>query len=592
MNYLTRCQSRISSGTLSLACVLLMLAKALTAHADAIMVSKAATAPTICEFFIETNQLRVELEIGLEDLKAFRNLLPDAIYTRLGYPPRPLAERVEQFLNEDWQLEADGRQLRGAIEAIEPGMRVRRDEITGESLGQSTNAADVVVNVTVVYPFEGQPDWMQLSMPSPSDTPGHMAGIGFVAYHLEVAVNDFRYLGRREVLDLDWEDPWYSRFRSKSLWRAYNSPLNVFLYIEPYEDRVEVIARPVDLQQWVDLGLSGRETIPPEIQAELKTKVAEFIGKQIQLTVDDQPVTPTLDRINFLRRTLRTSTVVDPPEMLNIYSATLGAIYVAPSKGLPQDAKLTWNLFSPKLAEVSAATTDEAGPMPYKLTPTDNVLHWQNFLKMPTIPQLVEVESPPPAWLRSARSAGWAACGILTLCLVWFARGGVSQPGRKARFFVLVALLGSVAGATLALSRVSALSQERAASTVGALLHNIYLSFDFRDESTVYDLLAKSVSGDLLTDVYLETRKGLELASQGGARVKVKAIDLQSVDAKRLRGEPGFLAHCQWNVMGSVGHWGHIHQRTNQYEAELTVRPVDGAWKITGLELLQEERVN
>ncbi len=43
--------------------------------------------------------------------------------------------------------------------------------------------------------------------------------------------------------------------------------------------------------------------------------------------------------------------------------------------------------------------------------------------------------------------------------------------------------------------------------------------------------------------------------------------------------------------MGSVGHWGHLHQRRNQYEAILTVKPVDGVWKITDLELLGEERL-
>ena len=44
-------------------------------------------------------------------------------------------------------------------------------------------------------------------------------------------------------------------------------------------------------------------------------------------------------------------------------------------------------------------------------------------------------------------------------------------------------------------------------------------------------------------------------------------------------------------VKGSVGHWGHIHQRVNQYEARITVEVVDGRWKITGLELLEEIRV-
>ena len=53
----------------------------------------------------------------------------------------------------------------------------------------------------------------------------------------------------------------------------------------------------------------------------------------------------------------------------------------------------------------------------------------------------------------------------------------------------------------------------------------------------------------------------------------------------------GFVATATWVVRGSVGHWGHLHERTNGYRAKLDVRPVDGAWKIAGLELLQEERL-
>ena len=44
--------------------------------------------------------------------------------------------------------------------------------------------------------------------------------------------------------------------------------------------------------------------------------------------------------------------------------------------------------------------------------------------------------------------------------------------------------------------------------------------------------------------------------------------------------------------MGTVGHWGHIHMRKNQYEANINVEPVDGAWKITELELLEEKRID
>ncbi len=123
------------------------------------------------------------------------------------------------------------------------------------------------------------------------------------------------------------------------------------------------------------------------------------------------------------------------------------------------------------------------------------------------------------------------------------------------------------------------------------MLHNVYRAFDFRDEGAIYDVLDRSVSGDLLTQIYLETRRGLELASQGGARAKMKEVDLVEVEAQKLRGGPGFSARCVWTVAGSVGHWGHIHQRTNRYEAELTIQPVAGVWKVTELELLQEERI-
>ena len=62
-------------------------------------------------------------------------------------------------------------------------------------------------------------------------------------------------------------------------------------------------------------------------------------------------------------------------------------------------------------------------------------------------------------------------------------------------------------------------------------------------------------------------------------------------DSQPLEDEVGFITTLTWNVSGSVGHWGHIHTRTNQYEARFTVKSMDGAWKFTGLELLQEQRI-
>jgi hypothetical protein len=134
------------------------------------------------------------------------------------------------------------------------------------------------------------------------------------------------------------------------------------------------------------------------------------------------------------------------------------------------------------------------------------------------------------------------------------------------------------------------LSQDYARDVVGNLLHNVYRAFDFRAEADVYDVLTQSVSGDLLTDIYLETRRGLVLENQGGARAKVKEIELVDLDARDGE-DGGMLASVTWEVGGSVGHWGHLHERRNRYQAELDVRPVDGQWKLVSMEVLEEERL-
>jgi hypothetical protein len=44
--------------------------------------------------------------------------------------------------------------------------------------------------------------------------------------------------------------------------------------------------------------------------------------------------------------------------------------------------------------------------------------------------------------------------------------------------------------------------------------------------------------------------------------------------------------------MGTVGHWGHVHTRKNYYDALITIDAVEDNWRITGLELIEEKRVD
>jgi hypothetical protein len=71
------------------------------------------------------------------------------------------------------------------------------------------------------------------------------------------------------------------------------------------------------------------------------------------------------------------------------------------------------------------------------------------------------------------------------------------------------------------------LKQEDARTILHSLLWNTYRALDFRREDDVYDKLAVSVTGELISDIYLQHRQRLELADQGGARARVQGVELR-----------------------------------------------------------------
>jgi len=559
---------------------------------DALVITRAMLATTVSEIFIRADTVVVELEIGVADAQAFQNLLPDELYEALGNEPEPWRDRLARFVEQDFSVAADqGPPLPGRLTEIEIRQRIQRDEVTGEPLPVQAEDAERVVFARLAYPLPERP--ASLTFTPPGRGPGRPVGnVGFIAYHDGLHVNDFRYLGQPERVILDWEDPWYSQFENRNLWRQYKSPISAFLYVESFEVRKEIIIRPKDLEQWVDLGLEGRDVIQVEEQEELKARVIEFLEQRNPVTIDGRPAEGFLDRAHFIYRTLRTSGVVDPPRDLDVTSATLGLIWVYPTESLPDSAAMTWELFDDRVPRIPGAVTDEAGALPYFLTEDDNILGWENFLTNPTVPGLVPVEAPPTGGRVPALILLVTAIVGLVFAVVLSSRSVRAGTGipRWGLPVGLVLLLAIAVSAPL-VARSGKLSEDETRTVVSGLLLNVYKAFDYRQESAIYDALARTTSGDLLTDVYLETRRSLELANQGGARAKVRTLEVTDATNEPIDGSGNFRSRATWNVHGSVGHWGHVHQRVNRYDAELQVEVVDGAWKITQLDVLQEERL-
>lgn len=578
------------------------------AYADWINFSGAENAPNIAEIHINDDHVKVELEIFVNDMVTFDRLIPDEFFKGSGIKRPPLVERMRWFSNEDLQIIADqGQKLEASLKLVEPRLRKERPSPLAGKINPYTRRPipgppedKRVLYAELVYPFTQKP--RSLTIIPPLDEKGlSQVPIGFMTFHKRVPIHDFRYLSESLTVTLDWMDPWYSRFDKKALKRWQTGGIMSFLYIEPYEVRHEVLARVKDLAAWIDLGLRGDEFIEADENEELKKRVGEFFLKRDKVLIDGKKLRPILDRTSLVKYSTTASTFLEQPERLPINTAMVGVIITYLTAGMPQEVKNEWDLWSDRIQRVATDAIDPAGGLPSFVTFDENVFVWKNFLKQYTIPTVEKV-----AVADSIKSFKLPIGSVLSLALLLPVAWGIRKRKQSGQPIVVQFGLGIVLiAASILLYPYLNVSVGRPGSAAGqmtndegkvvlhGLLKNVYRAFDFRNEGDVYDKLAISASGDLLGDLYLQNRKSFRVKQAGGAVAKVKQID---VSEAKVENNPdssrAFDLRSRWTALGTVGHWGHLHNRQNQYEAIVTIEPVKGAWKITGLELLEEQRID
>ena len=598
----------IISNALRVFCLLVLLAMVAPATADWINLSGSETAANIAEIYVMDDHIKLVLEVYVGDLEVFEDLVPNG-WLKQETADRPdEAARIRHFAEERFQfITGSGEKLSAEVALVEPRERVDRRSPFAGMINPYTRqrvpeapADKRVLYAEIIYPFDGKPG--ELTMVPPRDAQGHAeATIGFIVYHKSVPVIDFRYLGAPAKLSLDWDDPWYSKFDNPNLKRHHKSALMSFLYVEPYEVRHEILTRVRDLEEWMDLGLRGDGYIEVDELEPLKQRIGEFLLTRNPVLIDGKPLKPILDRTNYVKVALTGIQLVEKPERLEISTAIIGVIITYLTDGLPQEVTVDWDLFTDQVQQVPATATDPAGPLPTFLSPDDNVHKWTNFLKNYQLPTVQEVQV--------AGSLGefripWVSviCAVLLLVASGILFRRVRRGGSVVMPLVsgLVLLVAGVVAWPLAgitITRPATLAGEmppgRAQDLLQVLLKNVYRAFDFREEEDVYDKLAFSVSGDLLSDIYLQNRKSFSIQKAGGAQAKIKSVEIEAATAERLDDHPlAYAIKGRWAAQGTVGHWGHVHTRRNRYDAIVTVEAVDGSWKISDLEILEEARVD
>jgi hypothetical protein len=174
-------------------------------------------------------------------------------------------------------------------------------------------------------------------------------------------------------------------------------------------------------------------------------------------------------------------------------------------------------------------------------------------------------------------------------------------PGARRRGIMLctVALVaGSLCGHALGglpahdkLFGPKMLSDTEAKRILRGLMLNTYRAFILEKDEEIYDVLARSVAGEFLSEVYLQNKEALRIDATDGAASIVDRLDVKSIESMKRLKNGAIAMVASWDVYGSVYHSNHIHFRCNTYKAELTIVPADNYWKLTGVQLLDEERV-
>jgi hypothetical protein len=368
--------------------------------------------------------------------------------------------------------------------------------------------------------------------------------------------------------------------------KSLTSPIMSYLSVEPFEVRQEILVNARTALQLIDFEEQGMGSIQVNDQETIKQSVLELFGSGNPITIDGQKRIPVLTRIDFV--TLGAGGVIIRPDPVeeSMSEGILGVSMVYETETLADNISIDWEVFPEADQRVEATTIDPFGGASFAITPDENMITWKRTLSGYSVPTVEEIAIENPRL--PVISALLVLLGIVLIIIL-----------KRDRRHLAIALLGlglllyPFVRFSLDVEFINRWkpSEERSTRILDGLLTNVYRSFDYRNEEAVYDRLSISVMGDQLTQTYIEQRKGLEIENRGGASAKVDAVDILEVHDVKSGSNNDFGIEVSWTINGSVSHFGHMHYRQNRYRAVIWIAPMEGSWKISGIEMIDEERL-
>lgn len=371
-----------------------------------------------------------------------------------------------------------------------------------------------------------------------------------------------------------------------------------YLYLEPFSARVEVLFDlPTFLGRLDHLQNLG-ELLKPEDQESIRTAAAAAARDWCHVKSDGEAVGGEMTGVSFVKGEPGKTLPLKPGETVSAKELMIGLVWEFGIGGAPKRVEVYWNGFSDPVEEMPLTVFVGNSTENLELTKKLPMAHWINDKgHLPRPRPLAEVPklAAPALYPVPVAMIVWVTLGLVIY--IWMEVRRIKFPGGFVPFLAAWGL-GVVISYNLGVAMIpdpfapkepEIAKPQQAEEILQPLLRNVYRAFDYHKESEIYDRLARSIDGELLRTLYLQTIQALTLEGQEGTRARVN--DLSVAVDKVTPQPPGFVAEGEWTALGTVGHWGHQHQRVNRYKARLTVVPVAQEWKIKSMEVLEERRL-
>ena len=493
---------------------------------------------------VHRDRVDVELKVLVEDLVLYYPVSADEHDVYPADALRKAAHSHREFVLDGLNLlDEQGRRLVGEITAVdasrilEPG--VAQTEIKQVSVTYALRflTKEKLGFVTVSQTFGGE----QAILPAMMD-----CQVKQLSVVLDVPQPILS--GQTLTTRFDWSKPptppknWRELKQRRAerlkqqLGIASYSGLYSFLYITPQEVRHEILVPLLTLDEWTPIARKKSEFLEVSEQQAATARIAAFFESGNPVSINGVAVKPVVDRLNFFGLDIRDFALNAEPRRVSIAQARVGIILSYPSTGRPTNVVAKWDTFNKYAPFLKSVVYEfDKAPIEHFFRPGEPAFEWSSS----GTPQSQPEQAAPTS---------------------------VKSDGRTP-------------------------TEAQAELISAALIKNVYRAFDFHGEHETYGALAMAVEGPLLRTLYLQIRKSLLMAEQGGSRSRVLDVKLVSGSFAGEPTESAFDMEYRWRVVGSVEHWGHIHTREHEYLARFSVRSVAGQWKLHAVKFLSQKRV-